>query len=423
MNLSTWRREHPSATLSRIDAFCAQIRNVFAPILLPIVTLFGAMFTSGAPVAEWDVHFRSAGSHSLHIDLQLRTSGDVSVGRLTLQPQRWANPDMRLNAGIGSPSKSWTQGPDWHWMWEHPPSYIHLDFEALSPDSPEGKLDVVWEQVRKGKREQWTLGSIHVPKPSAVDPQLTLNDVTLLRQARVTEFSSADIELTMRNIQPGSFLKWSEHIPEGCTCDVLDAQGATLRRTATSQIFMWFESPDDLTQLNPTYRLQCPANFDIRNTLFDGLVDISFGTTTKSSHLAEVEWVVAPSSVPNENMELNPTLADVGRSVPSETTRAVGVTSNDAPRFAVQLLAVHRDLSHSEVSQATGYDLLTHVERDAEWRKYLTDNVSTYEDAHDLRNRVWTSTLATDAFVTASLDGERITVQEALLMSNQTWIP
>jgi hypothetical protein len=402
--------------------FCAEIRNVFAPILLPIVTLFGAMFTSGAPVAEWDVNSRSAGSHSLHIDLQLRTSGDVSVGRLTLQPREWDNPNMRLNASQGSPSKSWTQGPDWHWMWERPPSYIHLDFEAMTPDSPEGKLDVVWEQVRKGKREQWKLGSIQVPKPSALDPQSTLEDVVLLRKARVTDFSSADIELTLRNIQPGSFLKWSEHIPEPCTCDVLDAQGATLRRTATSQIFMWFESPADVTQLNPTYRLQCPEDFDIQNAAFDGLVDISFGTTTKSSHLAEVEWVVSPTTR-NESMELNPTLANAGWSVPSGKTSSMGATSSDAPCFAVQLLAVHKDLSPSEVAQATGYDRPTHVERDAAWRKYLTDHVSTYADAHDLRDWVWTTTLASDAFVTASLEGERITVQEALLMSNQTWIP
>ena len=33
------------------------------------------------------------------------------------------------------------------------------------------------------------------------------------------------------------------------------------------------------------------------------------------------------------------------------------------------------------------------------------------------------NTNATDAFVTAHLDGQRITVQEALLMSNETWMP
>ncbi|MDA0728645.1 MAG: hypothetical protein O3B70_00530 [Bacteroidetes bacterium] len=395
---------------------------MIAPILLPIITLLGALFTSGAPIAEWDVNYTSSGSHTLHIDLHVRTSGDVSVGRLTLQPHGWSNPDMRLNPSQSSPNKSWTQGPNWHWMWEQAPSYIHMDLEAMSPDSPQAQLDVVWEQVRQGKREKWTLGSIQVPNPTAASTQPTLGDLILRRKARVTDFSSADIELIMGNIQPGSFLKWSEHIPETCTCEVLDAQGATLRRTSTSQIFMWFESPTGLTQLNPRYRVQCPHDFDIRNAAFDGVVDVSFGTTTKSSHIAEVEWDVSKTDQ-NENMELNPALAVAGNGVSLGTSPAMGVTSNVTPRFAVQLLAVHRDLSPAEVAQATGYAHSTHIERNEDWRKYLTDDVTTYAAAHDLRDEVWSSTRATDAFVTASLDGERITVQEALLMSNQTWIP
>ena len=57
------------------------------------------------------------------------------------------------------------------------------------------------------------------------------------------------------------------------------------------------------------------------------------------------------------------------------------------------------------------------------WHKYLTPEEETYADAHTLRSHIWESTAATDAFVTASLEGERISIQEALLLSNQNWIP
>ena len=70
-----------------------------------------------------------------------------------------------------------------------------------------------------------------------------------------------------------------------------------------------------------------------------------------------------------------------------------------------------------------GFHGQTHTIRHEGWHKHLTDNVSTYAKARAMRSDIWASTAATDAFVTASLEGERITVQEALLISDQTWIP
>ena len=91
--------------------------------------------------------------------------------------------------------------------------------------------------------------------------------------------------------------------------------------------------------------------------------------------------------------------------------------------FAVQLLANHRDLAQEEWSDVVGFQGRTHTIRHEGWHKHLTDDGPTYSDARVMRSDIWKNTAATDAFVTASLEGERITVQEALLISNQTWIP
>ena len=91
--------------------------------------------------------------------------------------------------------------------------------------------------------------------------------------------------------------------------------------------------------------------------------------------------------------------------------------------FAVQLLANHRDLTREELVDFLGYTQPLHMERLDGWHKYVTDSHNSYAQARSSRNHIWATTNAQDAFVTAQLEGQRITVQEALLLTNQTWIP
>lgn len=62
------------------------------------------------------------------------------------------------------------------------------------------------------------------------------------------------------------------------------------------------------------------------------------------------------------------------------------------------------------------------VERIAEWYKYSIQKYETYVNARNFRNKIWTETPITDAFVVAYNGNNRITVQEALMITNQQWI-
>jgi len=127
----------------------------------------------------------------------------------------------------------------------------------------------------------------------------------------------------------------------------------------------------------------------------------------------------------NENMELNqaPEVESVASAVVHRDAAAADKPASNDVRFWVQMLANHKDLTPAEFAEATGFSGDFTIYRHEGWHKYLTSEETTYADARDFRSHAWEHTLATDAFVTASLEGERIPVQEALLLLNQNWIP
>ncbi|MFO7869745.1 MAG: hypothetical protein R6U95_10655 [Bacteroidales bacterium] len=61
------------------------------------------------------------------------------------------------------------------------------------------------------------------------------------------------------------------------------------------------------------------------------------------------------------------------------------------------------------------------VERIAGWYKYSIEHLTTYLHARNYRNSIWNDTPIKDAFVVAYNDEQRITVQEALMLTDQQW--
>ena len=392
---------------------------MIAPILLPLFSLLVALVDSPTPVLEWDVVERT--EKACVVEMTLATTGETDLSKLSLVPSP-SSPLRLVHSSPLSCDEHWIKNNTHHWMWRDQPEVmsltLHLEWDELraTPDVP--LLDIAWEHIAHGERQRWTLGTIvlpgNAPEGSSPEPEAQ-------RTAKRLQDNLAEVTLTVSQIQEGAFVKITEYIPQHCTCEVTESAGASLRKEENAQIFLWFQAPG-ADSLTPSYKLKCASN--IQNAAFDGEMEVAFGTRTKTSHIAGVEWV-GDSPALNENMELNlsPDTQSVVVSALTATDTELDASPMEGLSFSVQLLANHRDLTAQEVSASLNYQGGYSIFRHEGWHKYLTPEEETYAAAHTLRSHIWESTSATDAFVTASLEGERISIQEALLLSNQKWIP
>ena len=95
---------------------------------------------------------------------------------------------------------------------------------------------------------------------------------------------------------------------------------------------------------------------------------------------------------------------------------------NNNVDYKVQILAGHRIISEKQVSNQFNYNGEYALETHDGWIKYTVGSNSRYSGARDSRNELKIYNFP-GPFVTAYNYGERISVQEALILTSQNWVP
>ena len=94
---------------------------------------------------------------------------------------------------------------------------------------------------------------------------------------------------------------------------------------------------------------------------------------------------------------------------------------NSRINYKVQILASHRIASESYIANQFHFKEKYDLENHQGWIKYTTGTYDEYENARNKRNELDTHEFP-GPFVTAYNFGQRITVQEALIVSKQNWV-
>jgi hypothetical protein len=256
-----------------------------------------------------------------------------------------------------------------------------------------------------------------------------------------------------------NFAKIEEDVPEGYTAVVLDPKDAIFTFKSQKVKFLWMNLPLDPYFL-VSYRL-IPRNKaklakPVVHGAFSYLVDdrtISVPVTERDLRLAalsgeDIQELVAqirtePMQEPSGQLALT-TGAEITRQADNSVTAEVKTgakASHRKPRntknesaelsklleqqqgvyYRIQLAAGHNPVNINRYFKKMKIEKEVRIEKLNGWQKYSVGSFPVYKEARDYRIHIWNTTPVKDAFVTAYNNGQRITVQEALMVPEQHW--
>jgi hypothetical protein len=221
------------------------------------------------------------------------------------------------------------------------------------------------------------------------------------------------IKISIQKDNVSGFARYSDVLPSGLKAQVEEKDGSSFFVDGSSIKFVWSKLPKK-SNLNISYKLS--GNLTTAVTL-NGEFSYTENNQVMSKKLNNE--IIQPSSNIAANNTNNPTLSENNiQNVAESSTKA----KETAVFFSVQLGAFLKS-SVTASYFANKYKIKNiKQEQHESYKKFYSGNFSEYKSARDYREEIKTKGIQ-DAFVIAHKNYTRITVQEALMITNQKWYP
>ncbi len=303
----------------------------------------------------------------------------------------------------------------------------------------------------------------------------TVNDMICERTITKINDLEYSVKLEVRNNAiKGLFGRILETLPMDCKSNVVNDGGATVTQQSNTIKFVWFGVPDT-DSFECSYKILCSNIVDMpvitgvftyslnfvpydvavvnkggaaaepvaqventtNNTNTNNTVDTNTNTTvdnttTTANNVVDNTTTTTNSSTTEVNNNTSNTENNTtNNNTTTEATAANNNTANPVTTvpsaengitYKVQILAAHRVVNKTFMKKTYNFTQSYNIENVDGWVKYTTGKYTEYVDARNAREELKANhSNLPGPFVTAYNDGERITVQEALLISQQQW--
>lgn len=238
----------------------------------------------------------------------------------------------------------------------------------------------------------------------------TTDNITITRSLNQSTINAGGELVVTVKINKGSLSEYSRFldiIPNGFTAVEKESYGGKFSFQNNNVKILWLTMPSE-PEFSISYKLvaeeSTSGSFDLKEGLFfyaskEAGVPIKLAVESKSF---SVKGAAVAVNEPDPIVE----------NVPAPQT---GVS------YKVQICATHQNVTADYFVKNNNVTEPIAMEMHEGWTKFTVGSFGLYKDARDHREVVKTSYSIVGPFVTAYNSGDRITVQEALRLTNQTW--
>lgn len=315
------------------------------------------------------------------------------------------------------------------------------DNERKNIDLPNSTVTIVKETdavVAENKTEPVVEKTIVEPTTNPVTEVAaeTTSQKVYIKTSRTMESLGnkykVSVNISYTNLE--GFAKFTDVIPNGFTATTDNTEGGVFSFNDKEAKILWMAAPKK-ENFTISYILEPNADlssgsFDINGTFAYLENDVTskhiINSTTfkhEGQSIAQVEpekVVETPKNI--EPKTEKPTVEKI-KPVKEKPTTSPTVTSTPSAEkgvsYKVQVGAGHQNVSKKYFASKFSLTDNVAIETHDGWIKYIVGKYNEYKEARDKRNEVRNN--VKNAFVTAYNQGKRITVQEALMISNQKW--
>jgi hypothetical protein len=248
-----------------------------------------------------------------------------------------------------------------------------------------------------------------------------------------------EIEVSKKNLD--KFAKIEEYIPTGFRAVEGDSKNGIFSFSQGVVKLLWMNLPEE-SNFVVSYKIIPDPGKTEEELKISGSFSYIIGNESKTIAIVEKNYDLAENT---ETTNIDETKVINGAEEITQTKDSVDtkevkknesgiislVTEKSENEFAlkpeagiyyrIQIAAGHRSIDIEKYFSQKNVSDDVKMEYHEGWKKYTIGSFYVYKDARDYRVEIWKTTPIDDAFVTAYNSGERITVQEALLIANHKW--